>query len=323
MVISSAVSDGRVFRQKSLTQRRAGSGWEGGNPGAEVVSKPMSPAPKYRAEPWLQSPLRTPVGEIELAGLLRNVAGIDPNRMRVLRRFTLVLMVEGRGYFRDARGTKLEIVPGDVVLVFPEIAHAYGPMPGTEWTQIYFVFDGPQFQLWRAQGLLAPEHPVLHLGAVDYWMRRLREVVKSEPLHVSGAPLRALGRLLHVLTDMVAANTESMKQLGRDDWLEKSLRLLGQQTPAGWLPPQDVAPQVGLSYENFRKRFVELTGESPGRYQKRRRLESACAAIYHGESSLKEIADQLGFCDVFHFSKAFKQEIGFTPSDYRRRVRGQ
>lgn len=282
----------------------------------------MPVAPKYRSEPWLQSPLRTPVGEIELAGLLRNVPGIDPTGMRILRRFTLVLMVEGKGYYRDARGTKLELSPGDVVMVFPEIAHAYGPMPGTEWTQIYFVFDGPQFQLWRAQGLLAPEHPVLRLGAVDYWRRRLQEVVKSEPLHSAGAPLRALGRLLHVLTDMVAADTESSRQAGRDAWLENSLRLLGDCGPTGWPTPQEVAGQVGLNYENFRKRFVQLTHESPGRYQKRRRLEWACAAIYHGESSLKQIADTLGFCDVFHFSKAFKQEIGFTPSDYRRRVRG-
>ncbi len=257
-----------------------------------------------------------------MAGVLRNVKGIDPSGMRILRRFTLVLMVEGQGYYRDARGTKLDLGPGDVVLVFPEIAHAYGPLPGTEWTQIYFVFDGPQFQLWRAQGLLAPDHPVLRLGAVDYWRRRLHEVVKSEPLHSAGAPLRALGRLLHVVTDMIAADAESTRQAGRDTWLEKSLRLLGDRGVTGWLTPQAVAPQVGLNYENFRKRFVELTGESPGRYQKRRRLEWACAAIYHGGSSLKEIADTLGFCDVFHFSKAFKQEIGFTPSDYRRRVRG-
>ena len=110
----------------------------------------MPPALKFRSEPWLQSPLRTPVGEIELAGLLRNVPGIDPTGMRILRHFTLVLMVDGKGYYRDARGTKLELAPGDVVLVFPEIAHAYGPLPGHEWTQIYFVFDGPQFQLWRA-----------------------------------------------------------------------------------------------------------------------------------------------------------------------------
>jgi AraC-like DNA-binding protein len=282
----------------------------------------MSPGAKYRAEPWLQSPLRTPVGEIELAGLLANISGIDPAGMRVLRRFALVLMVEGCGYYRDARGTQRDLEAGDVVLVFPEIAHAYGPLPGTEWTQIYFVFDGPQFQLWRAQGLLAPEHPVLRLGAVDTWRRRLHEIIEREPVHRSGAPLRALGRLLQVMTDMIATDAENTKQTARDVWLEKSLRLLGDRGPEGWLMPQQVAPQVGLSYENFRKRFVELMGESPGRYQKRRRLEWACAAIYHGDISFKEIADTVGFCDVFHFSKAFKQEIGFTPSEYRKRVRG-
>lgn len=283
----------------------------------------MPPTSKYRTQPWLQSPLRTPVGEIELAGLLHNVAGIDPAGMRILRRFTLVLMVEGRGYYQDARGTRLEIGPGDVVLVFPEIAHAYGPVAGGEWTQVYFVFDGPQFQLWRAQGLLAPERPVLRLGSPDYWRQRLHEVVKGEPLHSAGAPLRALGRFLQVIADMIATDTESARQTGRDAWLEKSLRLLGDRGATGWLSPQDVARQVGLNYENFRKRFVQLTGESPGRYQKRRRLEWACAAIYHGAYSLKQIADSLGFCDVFHFSKAFKQEIGLTPSDYRRRVRGR
>ena len=261
------------------------------------------------------------------AGWLRESTDAADDVAELRRRFTEdgYLYLPGyldRAEVLDARGTKLELEPGDVVLVFPEIAHAYGPLPGTEWTQIYFVFDGPQFQLWRAQGLLAPEHPVLRLGAVDYWRRRLHEVVKGEPLHRAGAPLRALGRLLHVVTDMIASDTESTRQAGRDAWLEKSLRLLGDRGPAGWFTPQEVAPEVGLNYENFRKRFVELTGESPGRYQKRRRLEWACAAIYHGESSLKQIADTLGFCDVFHFSKAFKQEIGFTPSDYRRRVRG-
>ena len=83
-----------------------------------------------------------------------------------------------------------------------------------------------------------------------------------------------------------------------------------------------MARKIGLSYENFRKRFAQLTGESPGRYQKRRRLEWGCAAIYHGELSLKQIADELGFCDVFHFSKAFKQQNGLAPSEYRKRVRG-
>jgi AraC-like DNA-binding protein len=99
--------------------------------------------------------------------------------------------------------------------------------------------------------------------------------------------------------------------------------MLGERGEGGWSAPQAVAAEVGLSYENFRKRFVQLMGESPGRYQKRRRIEWACAAIYHGDSSFKEIADLLGFCDVFHFSKAFKQVTGYTPSEYRQRVRGR
>lgn len=282
----------------------------------------MPPRLKSRAEPWLQSPLRTPVGDIELAGLLRNATGIDPVGMRILRRFTLVLMVEGRGYFRDARGAEHDLHSGDVVLVFPEIAHAYGALPQTEWTQIYVVFDGPQFQLWRAQGLLSPTHPVLRLGAADYWRQRLFDAIHGEPPRGRAAPIRAMGRFLEVISDMVAADAENTQQSATDAWLETSLRLLGERSANGWLTPQNVARHVGLTYENFRKRFVRLTGESPGRYQKRRRIDWACAAIYHGEQSLKLIADELGFCDVFHFSKAFKQMIQQTPSEYRKRVRG-
>jgi AraC-like DNA-binding protein len=277
-----------------------------------------------RSEAWLQSPLRTAAGDLELAGLLRNIAGIDPGSMRVLGSYALVLMVEGRGYYADARGTRRELTAGDAVLVFPEIAHAYGPQPGEAWTQVYYVFSGAQFELWRRRGLLRPERPVLRLGAAEYWRQRLLAIVQNEPragTH-TGAALRSFGRFLEVLAEMLATDEEASRKPVRDTWMEQSLRLLGHRSANGWPTPQEVAREVGLSYENFRKRFAQLSGESPGRYQKRRRLEWACAAIYQGDHSIKEIAAELGFCDVFHFSKAFKQVVGTTPSEYRRRVSG-
>ena len=244
--------------------------------------------------------------------------------MRILGSYALVLMVDGRGYYCDDRGVREDLAAGDAVLVFPEIAHAYGPEPGEDWTQIYFVFGGPQFDLWRRRGLLRPARPVLHLGAADHWQQRLSAVLQNEPRSGAGpgAAVRAMGRFLEVLAEMVATADETAKKPERDPWLEQSLRLLGHRSTEGWPSPHDVAREVGLSYESFRKRFAQRAGESPGQYQKRRRLEWACAAIYQGEHTIKEIADQLGFCDVFHFSKAFKQVLGTTPSEYRRRVSG-
>mgnify|MGYP002260660693 CR=1 FL=1 len=79
---------------------------------------------------------------------------------------------------------------------------------------------------------------------------------------------------------------------------------------------------MGLSYENFRKQFAARTGVSPGAFQKRKRIDRACSAIYQGGRTLKQLAEELEFCDVFHFSKAFKQIVGSTPSEFRRKVRG-
>ncbi len=284
---------------------------------------PSGAAPmSFRAEPWLESPLRTGAGELQLAGMLRDAPGIDPAAMRVLGSFALVLLVEGKGYYRDARGGEAELQAGEVVLVFPELGHAYGPVAGGGWTQIYFIFKGPQFDLWRKKGLLRPERAVWRLGAPDYWRQRLGGVLRSERLLPEMAAWRALGRMCDVIAEMAAAEAQGREALAGEAWLEQSLRLLGELRGAAWLTPQAVAREVGLSYENFRKRFVALTGESPGRYQKRRRLERAGAAIYQGKQSLKEIADELGFCDVFHFSKAFKQVMGLTPSEYRQKVQG-
>lgn len=282
----------------------------------------MKPPTPFRSESWLESPLRTPVGELQLAGALRDVRGLDPKAMRVLGSYTLVYMVAVDGYYCDARGTQRDLVSGDLVVIFPEIAHAYGPKNGKPWDQIYFVFNGPQFDFWRARGLLSPERPIWHLEPVDYWRRRLETVVPADTRPVEASATRALGNFLHLVCDMMAAEAEGAARPRRDRWLEESQRLLGSAGERGWLAPEQVARHVGLSYDNFRKQFAARLGVSPGQFQKQRRIDRACAAIYQGSHGLKALAEELEFCDVFHFSKAFKQVVGVSPSEFRKRAHG-
>ena len=63
--------------------------------------------------------------------------------------------------------------------------------------------------------------------------------------------------------------------------------------------------------------FTRMLGISPVQYVNRRRMERACTLLWDGDSSLGQVAEQLGFSDAFHFSKTFKKHIGIAPSHYR------
>ena len=281
------------------------------------------PQPKpFSARPWLESPLSTPAGGLELAGALENNEGIDAKAMRVLGSYALIYILAADGYYADGRGLRRDLGAGDVVLVFPDVAQAYGPKPGTPWRHLYFVFAGPQFDLWLKQGLLDPARPVWRAEPVDFWARRLEETLQPAEDHGPAAALRTLGRWLDTLAGLLAVRDTAAHDAVQGAWLAESQRLLGGPDARGWLKPQAVARAVGLSYENFRKQFAARTGVSPGQFQMRKRIDRARSAIYQGDRTLKQLAEELEFSDVFHFSKTFKAVTGTTPSEFRRQVRG-
>jgi AraC-like DNA-binding protein len=268
-------------------------------------------------EPWLNQPISLGKSRILAAGQVRDVAGIQPNAMRIMGSYGLVYMVEAEGYYEDENGLKSDLTTGDLVWIHPGLPHAYGPKRGRSWTQIYLILEGPQWAQWAEEGVLDPRQALTHAEPVDYWRRRFAEIIPPGAASDRATALRIMGATIQLVTDLLATDEEASRSQV-DIWVAESQQLLGEQR---W-SPQDVARRVGLSYESFRKRFAEKVGVSPGQYQKRRRIERACAAIYQDNRSLKELADELGFCDVFHFSKTFRQVTGEAPSDFRRRVRG-
>lgn len=73
------------------------------------------------------------------------------------------------------------------------------------------------------------------------------------------------------------------------------------------------AHYTGRSLSAFKKDFVELFHQSPGRWIVKRRLQEARRLIENGEKPL-DVYMQVGFKNLSHFSTAFKREYGFPPS---------
>lgn len=77
-----------------------------------------------------------------------------------------------------------------------------------------------------------------------------------------------------------------------------------------------LAELLGFSEVHFRKQFNQLYGTSPHRYIVELRIRRAKQLLADGFLSVSDIAEQCGFSSVYHFSRAFKNRAGLSPSDY-------
>jgi AraC-like DNA-binding protein len=263
-------------------------------------------ATQFQQQILLQGSKGSPVGRITLAGLLRNHTGVRDLPPRKLGSYALVYLLRGTGVYGDTTGVRRKLVPGDLLLVFPEIPHWYGPPQGAVWDEFFIVFSGDVFDLWRMAGLLNPASPTCHLEPVDYWLRRLQELVVGE--HDS---LLQVCSLQHALAEAFEASAGPKEP----EWIDRARRLMGEP---GNRTAAMVARTLGMSYETFRKRFVAATGVSPAHFRLTKMLDRACSLIVSERATNKQIAERLGFCDEFHFSHRFKQVLGISPAEFRR-----
>lgn len=81
---------------------------------------------------------------------------------------------------------------------------------------------------------------------------------------------------------------------------------------------QEMADQVSYSYDRFRHKFKEFTGQSPNKYIISRRVQQACYLLQHTDHTCTTIAEQCGFSNSPQFSVLFKQTVGVSPSDYKK-----
>jgi len=103
-----------------------------------------------------------------------------------------------------------------------------------------------------------------------------------------------------------------------DSRLLAGIELLDHQPFSNSYKEQEVASHAGLSVSQWNRLFLKQFSMTPRRYYDKKRLDSAWARI-RGGGLLKEIAFDLGFCSLPHFSAWFHQKTGCTPTEFRQR----
>lgn len=130
----------------------------------------------------------------------------------------------------------------------------------------------------------------------------------------------ALHWLRSLIMEVGREDRRSAKLGGVESW-SKEIDLLSSEVrsnPGNCPTVEEMAHRAGLSEDHFIRVFRKERGVTPGEFVLRARIEAAISLLLFTSLPISEIADELGYCDVFYFSKQFKRRIGCSPSHYRR-----
>ncbi|MGN0179669.1 MAG: helix-turn-helix domain-containing protein [Monoglobaceae bacterium] len=77
-----------------------------------------------------------------------------------------------------------------------------------------------------------------------------------------------------------------------------------------------LAQLTGLSTVYFRKLFTEIFDISPIAYVNELRIKKAKEMLKSDYGSISDIAESLGYLNIYDFSRTFKKHVGMSPSKY-------
>ncbi|HEY6438046.1 MAG TPA: response regulator, partial [Ignavibacteriaceae bacterium] len=98
-------------------------------------------------------------------------------------------------------------------------------------------------------------------------------------------------------------------------FLDRVMMVIHQHIAEEEFSIEEFGKDVGMSRSQMHRKLKALTGKSTSLYLRTVRLAKAKQLIENQKGTISEIAYQVGFSSPAYFSRCFKEEFGFTPSE--------
>lgn len=251
----------------------------------------------------------------------------------------IVLKGEGMHYIENSR---IEAKKGDVFVIPPHIAHGYMGGSGFDVCHILlhnkfmekFMADLQMlpsfFVLFNAEPLIRSESSEslhLNLSGEEFinTINILCELEKHRETntsfsHVTTNSLAMM--LIAYLCKIYTANADAMTEAVPHDTAFLNALALIHEHYNERISIDRLAKIAQLSRSSFIRRFTETCKMPPAKYINHIRIEASKHMLDNTAFSIEEIANNTGFYDASHFTKAFLKETGVTPNSYRKMKQG-
>ena len=236
--------------------------------------------------------------------------------------FELTVITHGSGVI-SANNSSVPVKGGDIFVSFPYDTHS---IEAGEKEGMNYMF----FSFFLKDTALLTDMEKISVGR----SRTEERIIRSETTSsLISSAIAELGKeRLHRRTYLEALFTQTVIQV---------IRAFNKQEPAVFAPGRqeelcyqvmdyinthiysigsltEIAELFRYDYTYLSKIFTKTTSQSISEYYRQRRLEVARALIHEGTLNLSEIAERLQYSSIYSFSKAFKNQYGLSPRDYKK-----
>lgn len=224
---------------------------------------------------------------------------------------------------QDGRTARIET--GDLFLV--DTGRPFKLETDEVWTESFYIpGDAIRAAFWQVDSLTAVRIPSAS-GAAAMLRGMFRELFDLAPTLANEAEARVLTCAMHVVElALTAISGEVLAAPSNLDRYhhERIRRHIRDNLRDPQLSPKVIAAGVNLSVRHL---YELYSGEGEtlmkGIWNERlAHCREDLAAVTHHRRTIAEIAQSWGFSDAAHFSRAFHERFGESPSNYRRAALG-
>lgn len=230
--------------------------------------------------------------------------------------FNFWLALAGDGYL-SCDGQAFRIQPGSFFIFSPHqnisAAHYSGPRI-TRFSAHFFPMR-KGVRLHELAGLPLLGCSVASLAAVQ----RQIDVVMRIALRREDDTV--LARKLYELILQVTGVSGVVTGEALSPAVSEALRVF-REHPASVESIGDFARSVGISRAHFDREFSQQVGQPPRQFLINCKIIEARRYLESSSLRVGEIAEALGYKDIYFFSRQFKQLVGQSPAKYRSGLRG-
>lgn len=240
--------------------------------------------------------------------------------------------------------TKVILGAGEGVIINANVMHAIEPVNNNTNCSMYSTVFSPAFLFGYGDVLISNKYlfPVISNTSFEFLrldendpassnlLECINKVIADNLIKRFGYELSTKAKLCEfwlALLNLVAPNEEekhAVKNPSLDESRTKEIIMYIEEHYSERITLDDLAESVHISKSECCRCFKRSLNLSPFEYLIKYRIFKAAGMIYENSSkslSFSDLAFNVGFNNASYFNKVFKECLGCTPSEYRRRIK--